>query len=184
MQVFKLVNGGFVDKVIAFNSLPTRFLAGIRTRDVSGMPRYWAKWLSESGSVRDVMQTETEVLADRNLRVTKNKAGTEPCFFILEYKDLNADKEKWQEICNYVRRVVDVKVRLLDHLEDMAKKMANDSYSQLDLEPEDVTVIEVPDEEEKISDTDIVKSTEQIMTMTGEIPAKRRGRPKKVAVEA
>lgn len=184
MQVFRLVNGGFVDKMIAFDSLPERMLAGIKTRDISGMPRYWAKWLTDNKCTRPVLKTETEILADRNLKITKTPIGTEPCFYVLDYKDTNADKEKWQEITNYVRRVVDVKTRLLDKIEDMATKMATDSYSQLALEPEDIVVIECPLEDEKKASSDIIKETEQILTPNGVVPEKRRGRPKKVAVEA
>ena len=146
MQVFRLVNGGFVDKMIAFDSLPESILTGIRTKDISGMPRYWGKWLEDHGCVRTVFKTETEILMDRRMHVTKTPIGKEPCFYVLDYMDLNADKEKWQEITNFLRRAVDKTVRLMDKIEDMAKKMAPDSYAQLELEPEDIPVIEIPKE--------------------------------------
>lgn len=184
MQVFRLVNGGFVDKMIAFDSLPKRILAGIRTRDISGMPRYWGKWLEDNGCVRDVFKTETLIANDRSLHVKKTAIGKEPCFYMLDYTDLNVDKEKWQEISNYVRKAVDTKVRLLDKLEDMAKRMAPDSHAQLDLEPEDIPVIQVPLEEENVSRETPKESI--YLTPENEVAEapKRRGRPKKEAVEA
>lgn len=186
MQVFKLVNGGFVDKMIAFNSLPKRILSGVRTRDIAGMPRYWGKWLEDNGCTRDVFKTETETRPDRSLHVTRTVMGKEPCFYLLDYTDLNVDKEKWQEIGNYVRKAVDTKFRLLDKLEDMAKKMAPDSHAQLDLEPEDIPVIIIPAEEETVSRE--TKKEEMFLTPQGDVAdatvPKRRGRPKKVAVEA
>lgn len=188
MQVFRLVSGGFVDKMIAFDSLPERLLKGIRTRDISGMPRYWAKWLNDNGCTRDVYRTTTEVLPDRNLKVNKISIGQEPCFYVLEYTDLNTDKEKWQEISNYVRKAVITTTRLMDKLEDMAKKMAQDPHAQLELEPEDVPVIEVPKEViAERDDKEIIRSSEEVLTPTGDsvmLTPKKRGRPKKVAVEA
>jgi hypothetical protein len=184
MQVFRLVNGGFVDKMIAFDSLPKRILSGVRTRDIAGMPRHWGRWLEDAGCVRDVFKTETETRVDRSLHVTRTVVGKEPCFYLLDYMDLNVDKEKWQEICNYVRKAVDTKVRLLDKLDDMAKKMAPDSHAQLDLEPEDIPVIVIPAEVEDVPRE--TKTEEMYLTPQGESAdaPKRRGRPKKVAVEA
>lgn len=185
MQVFRLVNAGQVDKMIAFKSLPKRLLSNIRTRDVAGMPRYWAKWLVENECVRECFKTSTEVLADRNLKVTKTPIGTEPCFYLLDYTDINNDKEKWQEIGQYVRRTVDPTTRLMDRLEDMALKMADTPYTELKLEPEEIPVIEVPLEAaEKVDLKQIVKSSEEVMTPTGEAVKRRAGRPKKIAVEA
>lgn len=188
MQVFRLVDGGFVDKMIAFDSLPDRLIKGIRTRDIAGMPRYWAKWLIENGSVRDSFKTETEELPDRKLRVHKSKVGEEPCFYVLDYKETNQDKEKWQEIANFVRRTVDTKVRLLDRLEDMARKMAPDCHAQLEIEPEDIPVIKIPSEfEEESAPEAIVQVSDEVISRTGDLVVpepKKRGRPKKVAVEA
>ena len=187
MQVFRLVSGGFPDRMIAFRSLPDSVLKNVRTRSIDGMPRYWGKWLIENECVRDVFKTETEVLMDRRLHITKTPIAKEPCFYVLDYVDLNADKEKWQEICNFLRRTVDKTVRLMDKIEDMAKKMAPDCHAQLDLEPEDILVIEIPVEaQERDVPRGTKEPTEEYMTATGDNVQgeKKRGRPKKVAVEA
>lgn len=186
MQVFRLVNGGFVDRLIAFDSLPERLVRNIKTRDISGMPRYWAKWMMENGSVRQVFKIQEKMSENRTLQVSKAPIGNEPCFYVLEYKDVNADREKWEEICNYVRRTVETKVRLMDRIEDMAKKMAPDSHAQLEIEPEDIPVIEVPSEAVEATNQDEpIKENEEFLTPNGEVAqAKKRGRPKKVAVEA
>jgi hypothetical protein len=185
MQVFRLVNQGSVDKVIAFDSLPTDLLKTVRTRDIAGLPRYWGRWLTENGCTRPVFETGTEVLPDRNLKVTQTPIGTEPCFYLLDYVTLNADKEKWQEISDYLRRNVDPSVRLKDRIENDARPMAKDCYSELSLDPEDIPVIKVDSNVVRVKeDSEIVGQTESLMTPTGEIVApKKRGRPKKIAAE-
>jgi hypothetical protein len=184
MQVFRLVNQGSVDKMIAFDSLPESLLSGIRTRDISGMPRYWGRWLTENGCTRKVFKTETEVLPDRDLRISKTPIGDEACFYILDYITLNADREKWEAICDFLRRNVDPQIRLKDRIENDALPMAKDSYSELSLDPEDIKVIKVnADSVEEKDDKSIVQQTETFMTPTGDsVVAKKRGRPKK-AVE-
>lgn len=78
-----------------------------------------------------------------------------PKFFILEYLDLNRDIEKWQEITQYVRKAVSLSVRLMDKMEDMAKKMAPDSHAPIELEPEEVLVIPIPEELVSPKDDDL-----------------------------
>lgn len=188
MQVFKLVQGGVVDRLIAFDALPESLLTGIRTRDITGLPRYWGTFLTQMGSVRPVFKVETEVLEDRNHKITKTPTGTEPCFWVLEYNDINSDKEKWKDISGYIRSVVDTKVRLRDRIEEMARPMAADSKSDLSIDPEDIPVIALPEEPGiKVDPGAIVRSSEEVISPTGDTVAattKRRGRPKKVAVEA
>lgn len=185
MQVFKLVNGGFVDKVIAFDTLPERLLKSISTRTPEGMPKAWRRRLEEVGSLREVYSTQTEVLVDRTLKIIKTPAGVEACFYVLNYQELNADKEKWQEIAAYVRRVVDTKFRLKDKLEDMASSLAPNCQSEITLDPEDIPVIPIPSEEQEEQPT-VAVPVETLMTPTGDsvIQPKKRGRPKKVSVEA
>ena len=182
MQCVRLVNGGVVDKLIVFDSLPKRFQDRMRTRDVAGLPRSWAKWLGEIGSMRPVVKTTTEITPARDYKFHYQTIGNEPCFFMLEYKMINADIDLWNEICAYVRKVVDSKVRLKEKIEDMAILMAPDCYKPLDIEPEDVMTrafIPLPKETEEVkSDDEIVKQDEQIIVPE----AKKRGRPKKVAV--
>jgi hypothetical protein len=63
----------------------------------------------------------------------------EDSFFYLVDWNIGAVVEKWKEICNYLK--YDVKT-----VEEMAKPLAPDKISQIDLEPEDVKVIQVPPE--------------------------------------
>ena len=66
-------------------------------------------------------------------------------FFVLDYVTTNNDKEKWEKIKSFVRRAVDPSVRLMDKLEDMAAPMAPNAKDALDLEPEGVPVIPIPE---------------------------------------
>lgn len=182
-QCFKLVNGGFVDKVIVFDELPERLIQGVRTCAADGFPRAWAKWLGSIGSVRPVFRTETNVDLARNWTFKKTPIGQEPCFFILDYTDLNADKQRWREICEHLRANVGPEVRLKEKIEEMALAFAANPTQPLSIEPEDIPVIPVPCETPKeIPHTELVKQGETIIVQ--EAAPKRRGRPKKVAVEA
>ena len=183
MQAFRLVNGGYVDRVIIFDSLPERLLSGIKTRALSGLPRSWSRWLSSIGSVRDVMKTETTQHLDRSYTFKYTPIGKEPCFFVLEYTDINSDKESWRAICEHLRLTVGPETRLKEKVEDMAIPMAPDSKAPLTLEPEDIPVIPVPEERiREISKDELVKPEEQIVV--DEKPQKKRGRPKKIMVGA
>lgn len=186
MQAFKLVNGGFVDKVIVFDTLPERFTANVATKEAAGFPKAWARWLTEIGSVRPVFKTETTVDLARNWTFKNTQIGKEPCFFVLNYTDLNADKERWREICDYVKVNCGPEVRLKERIEDMAIALAPNSTSPLELETDDVmdkAYIKLPSDvivEEKPED--LVKP-EEIILVQEEAP-KRRGRQKKISVEA
>lgn len=122
MQVFRLVFTGMPDRMIAFDSLPVEFTRTLKTREPAGLPRHWGRWLKENNSV--------------------DEKGN-PIFYICDYIMTNNDREAWQNITHYVRRMVDTKFRLLDKIEDMAPKMAKDSRADLTLEPEDVPVIPI-----------------------------------------
>ena len=178
MQCVKLVNGGFVDKVIVFDSLPERLMKGIRTRAADGFPRAWAKWLATIGSTRTVFKTETAVDLARNWTYKHTPIGQEPCFFVLDYQDINADKEIWRNICDYLRQNVGSDVRLKEKIEDMAMALAADPTKPLSIEPEDIPVVPVPSE---------IKEEEHALVKPGEtiiVEEKKRGRPKKVQVVA
>lgn len=112
MQVFRLVQPGVVDRVIAFDELPADLIQGINKREPSGLSRPW----------RDFA----------------------PMFYTLDYLTTNSDKEKWEKIKSFVRRVVDPSFRLMDKLEDMAAPMAPNAKDAIDLEPEAVPVIPIP----------------------------------------
>lgn len=186
MQAVKLVNGGFVDKVIVFDELPERLLRGVETRSVDGFPRAWARWLGEIGSVRDVFKTETEKRGPGDYKFTHTVIGKEPCFFVLQYTDKNSDKDAWRSIAEYLRMNCGPEVRLKEKIEDMALSLAPNSTAPLSVEPEDImeqafVVIKMGELPKKKED-DLVKHGETIIVQ--EIPKKKAGRPKKVTVEA
>lgn len=183
-QCIKLVNGGFVDKVIVFDSLPERLIKNIKTRAADGFPRSWAKWLVSIGSVRPVYRTETTVDLARNYTFKHTPIGLEPCFFVLDYTDLNADKEIWRNISEYIRQNVGTEVRLKEKIEDMAMALASSPTQSLSIEPEDIPIVPVPHETKEIEHA-IVKPGETIVVQEAiEAAPKKRGRPKKIAVEA
>lgn len=185
MQAFKLVNAGFVDKVIVFDTLPERLTQGIRTREVAGFPRSWAKWLGEIGSTRTVFKTSTEKKGPGDYQYTHTPIGKEPCFYVLEYTDINADKEFWRNISEYLRLNCGPEVRLKEKVEDMALALAPNSTSALSVETEDIPVIMVPGEvKEAPKDSELVKHGETILIQDIAPVQKKKGRPKKVAVEA
>lgn len=182
MQCFKLVNGGYVDKVIVFDSLPERLLRGVKTRAVAGFPRAWARFLAQINSVRDVLKTETIKNGPGDYTFKYTPIGKEPCFFVLDYMDTNADKEAWHSICEYLRMNCDEGVRLKEKIEDMALSMAQKSTDPLAIEPEDIPVVPVP-EEIAFVPSPMVNPGEVIMTheidSDVKVAAKKRGRPKK-----
>lgn len=179
-QCFKLVNGGFVDRVIVFDSLPERLYKNVKTRAADGFPRAWAKWLAEIGSLRTVFSTETTVDLARNWTFKHTPIGKEPCFFVLDYQDLNQDKQAWRDICEYLRLHVGPETRMKEKIEDMAIVLAPNSTTALAIEPEDVPVIPVP-KEGAAEIAPLVKAGEVIVVQ--ETAPKRRGRPKKVEAE-
>lgn len=182
-QCFKLVNGGFVDKVIVFDELPERLTKNVRTREAAGFPRAWAKWLASIGSMRTVLKTETSVDLARNWTFKHTPIGMEPCFFVLDYQDINADKETWRQICEFLRMSVGPEVRLKEKIEEMALALAANPTMPLEVEPEDVPVIPVPRETvDKPILSPLIGAQETIIVK--ETAPKKRGRPKKVAVEA
>lgn len=184
MQAFKLVNTGAVDKVIVFDTLPERLVKGIRTREAAGFPRSWARWLGEIGSTRQVFKTETEKIGPGDYRYTHTLIGKEPCFYVLEYTDINADKEYWRNISEYMRMNCGPEIRLKEKVEDMALALAPNTTSALSVEMEDVPVIKVPGEVvEAPKESELVKHGETIL-VEEKVAQKKRGRPKKAAVAA
>ncbi len=183
-QCFKLVNGGFVDKVIVFDALPDRFLKGVRTKEAAGFPRTWAKWLASIGSMRTVLKTETSVDLARNWTFKYTPIGMEPCFYVLDYTDINADKEIWRQICEYLRMNVGPGVRLKEKVEEMALALAANPTLPLSVEPEDIPVIPIPKEEKEPTFVQPLVGPQETIIVQENAP-KKRGRPaKKVAVEA
>lgn len=158
MQVIKLVKGGTVDKLIAFDSLPKSLMSNVRRAPLAGLPRHWKELFKD----------------------LPEKEQMYP-FHYLEYVAVNSDKETWQEISQYVRRVTDKTVRLLDKLEDMAIPMAPDSTSELRCEPEDIPVIPIP-QDATVEESHLIKESELTPKIEKSNLPKRRGPHKKILV--
>ena len=147
MQVFRLVCQGIPDKVIAFDQLPERMLNGVTRGDPTGLPRAWKAILGEGTRITPGIKERdpfTHTVTEIPAIVEKG-----PFFYVLDYMELNADKEKWAEISAFVRKVVDPKFRLPEKLEDFALPMAASPNSELTLEPEDVdekACVTIPEE--------------------------------------
>ena len=186
MQCVKLVNAGFVDRVIVFDTLPDHLIRDIQTREVSGFPRSWAKWLGEIESTRKVYRTSTEKRGPGDYVYTHTEIGKEPCFFVLNYTDVNRDKESWRRICDYLKMNCGPEVRLKEKVEEMAIPLAPNCTSPLDVEPEDVmdqALVRISGKKADVLDEkEVVMQGETILVE--EKPEKKRGRPKKVKVAA
>ncbi len=133
MQVIRLIHPGQVDRVMAFDSLPEDLVHKMHPMSPDGFPRHWKKWLEEVGSKRTIKKWNHMKKIEYEME--------DPCFYNLDYVMVNNDRETWQEVVSYVRRVCDPSIRLLDKFEDMAKPLAKDSYSELSLDTEEVPVI-------------------------------------------
>ena len=59
LQVFRLVQPGLVDKVIAFDELPQDLIDGIKTRPPDGLPRHWREF-APSFFVLDYITTNND----------------------------------------------------------------------------------------------------------------------------
>lgn len=183
MQVFRLVVGGKVDKLIAFDELPEDVMRGIKIKRAYGLPRDWVKWLEKIGSIVEYQYEidDKQELPNGEFKIVPKKASERfPGFYLLEYKGVNADKEKWSEISSFVRRSVDPSFRLKDALEEMAIPMAADSYAPELVEYEDIPVIPIPKNKKILSPAG---QEIELKTDGADLPV-RKGRPKKVAVEA
>lgn len=120
MQVFKLVRNGWPDSVIGFDSLPEDMLRGVLRGPIAGWQRHWFEFMN----------------------VDPKDKGAHP-FYLLDYTTRNADKQKWQEISGFVKRNAIPGTRLMDKIEAMAVPVAPDSYSDLNVEPEDMPMIKL-----------------------------------------
>lgn len=197
LQVIRLVSPGRVDKFIAFNELPRRFLTGVRKRDESAT-RGLRDFLKEKGSI----ERKVNKVKGFDHEGYDDVEFSFPFTYFLEYQMVNADKDKWIDIVSYLRRVVDPNVRLMDHIEDMAKPCANDSYTEFSLEGSEIPVIPVPPEFTKpiepfkgivVKDLDVLKggdlpiierAEKEAETVVVQELKRKRGRPKKVLSEA
>lgn len=148
MHVFRLVQSGRVDKVIAFDSLPNRLLQGVEMRSPDGLPRHWKSFLGENERYTPPSAEKNPATGKVEMIGERREKGA--FFYILNYKEINSDIERWQEISSFVRRAVNLKFRLLDKIEDMALPMSTDANSELKLEPEQLeengAIIPIPEE--------------------------------------
>lgn len=124
MQVFKLVRSGWPDSVIGFDSLPEDMLRNILRGPIAGWQRHWFDFMG----------------------VEPKDKGAHP-FYLLDYMTRNADKQKWQEISGYVKRNAVPGQRLLDKIEAMAVPVAPDSYTDINIDPEDMPMIKLAEME-------------------------------------
>ena len=164
MQVFRLVRGGFVDKVIAFDELPKRLLKGIEMRSPDGLPRHWKSFIGDHEKYTPPSSEKNPVT--EKVEMVGEKTEVAPFFFVLDYKDLNKDIERWQEIESFVRRAVNLKFRLMDKLEDMALPLSTDANSELKLEPEELeekgAIIPIPIEFQEKSPAVLDKNGKEV----------------------
>lgn len=173
MHVFRLVQTGFVDKVIAFDELPKRLLAGVDMRKPDGLPRHWKTFIGDQAKTTAPSAEKNPVTG----KVDLIGGGTEiaPFFYVLYYKEINKDIERWQEICGFVRRVVDLKFRLMDKLEEMALPMSTDANAELKLEPEDLetngAIIPIPVEFQEKSPAILDKNGKEVVPEMASDPA-------------
>lgn len=143
MQVFRLM--GMPDKAIAFNSLPEKYLEGLEMCNCTKLGRAWRDFI---GPVERVVTIKPEMdPITRQMRTFPPLTETAPFAYLIDW-EINHDKERWGEIMAYVRQNAPTSwtngketIRLPDNIESLAKPLARDVHSELDLEPEDVIVI-------------------------------------------
>jgi hypothetical protein len=139
MQVFRLMD--MPDRVIAFDSLPERLLQGFELCAAEGFSREWKNFLGK-------MKRTVKVPPDRDPFTGQMRSYApiveENYFFYLVDFNINPVVEKWEEVCNFVRRVVDRDVRLLDDMRKMAIPLAPNKTDGVSILPEDVPVIPIP----------------------------------------
>ena len=120
--------------------------------DCTKLGRAWRDWI---GKVERLIQLKPELdPLTRQMRTFPPIKETAPFAYLID-QEINNDKEKWAQIVEYIRRNAPVSweqtmtngkqtLRLMDDIEKMAKPLARDAHSEVDLEPEDVIVIPLP----------------------------------------
>jgi hypothetical protein len=165
MQVIRLVQTGFVDKVIGFDELPQRLLNGVEMRRPDGLPRHWKSFIGEHTKVTPPSMEKNPVTGKSE--VVGGGSETGPFFYVLYYTEINKDKERWQEICQFVRRTVELKFRLLDKIEEMALPFSTDANAELKLEPENMeergAIIPIPLEFQEKSPAILDKNGKEVV---------------------
>jgi hypothetical protein len=151
-QVFRLMD--VPDKMIAFDELPEYLLEGIELHDCGKMTKDWREFIG-------LREKLIKLKPERNL-ITQQMETFPPIvqkgyYAYLIDREINPDKDRWREIESYVKRNAPKDFRLTDPIVDietgkstMAKALANDSQSEIMLEPEEVIVIPLPKIEETV----------------------------------
>jgi hypothetical protein len=139
MQVFRIM--GLPDKVIAFDELPERFLAGFEMIRADGFPRHWKEFLGKRKKITPI-PPEKDLLTGQVRRF--DPIVEEDSFFFLVDKQIGPSIERWKEVCDFLRQHVDKEIRLRENIEDMALPLAPDKTSSVTLEPEDVPIVPIP----------------------------------------
>lgn len=143
MQVFRLM--ALPDKVIAFDELPERLVAGFNDDmcRADAFPRYWKEFLGKRKKITHI-PPEKDFLTGGVRRF--DPIVEENYFFYLVDWRLEPAVDRWIEICAYVKQHAIKGTVLLDKIEDMAKPLAANQLDSVTLEPEDVTVIKLEKE--------------------------------------
>lgn len=141
MQAFRLM--GMPDKLIAFEELPERFVQGLEMKGPDGLPRHWKDWLGKKQRVIRISPERDPITGQ--VRTFQPIIEEGPFFYLIDWT-LNRDQERWDEICDFVRRNAPKEFRLKDKIEDMAISMAPDVRAELNIEPEQVPIIPIPED--------------------------------------
>ncbi len=139
MQVFRLMGGP--DKVIAFDELPERLTQGFELCKADGFPRHWKEWLGKKENVIKI-PPEMDVFT-KQVRTFTPIIEKDHYFYLVDW-NLRPVVERWDAICDFVKRVVPKDFRLTENLEEMAIPLASNKSDGVSIEPEQVVVIPIP----------------------------------------
>ena len=140
MQAFRLM--GMPDKIIAFDELPENLVTGFEMREPIGPAfRSWREWLGKKKRVTKISPERDPFT--QQMRIFQPIVEMGNYFYIMD-ETLNADRERWEAICDYVRRNAPTDFRLKDKIEDMAIPLAPDVRSDVTIEPEEIVIIPLP----------------------------------------
>jgi hypothetical protein len=134
------------DKVIAFDELPQSLIDGLEMHDCSKMPKDWREFIG-------IREKHIRIPPDRDPLTGQVRTYTPliqkaPYAYLVD-REVNFDRDRWAEIESYVKRCAPKDFRLMDKIFDMAKPLARDPHSEIDLETDQVIVIPLPKIEEK-----------------------------------
>lgn len=145
MQVFRIM--GMPDKIIAFDELPERLLEGFELNKADGFPRHWKEFLGKKKR-KIPIPPEKDFLTGQVRRF--DPIIEEDYYFYLVDMLVNPVIERWKDVCEYVKQNVKDDFRLKEKIEDMAVPLASNKTDGVTLEPEDVVIIPLKKELEKL----------------------------------